>query len=70
MGLAKSFQGNNCNMCVYILSTGKPILTDAQFDSLKSSLKASGSLIAVSTEPKCYLDSGLCKVIKFEHLIE
>lgn len=41
---------------------GKPILSDAEFDALKLNLKDSGSQIAVDTEPKCYIDSGICKV--------
>lgn len=41
---------------------GKPILSDTQFDELKSLLKESNSKIAVFSEPKCYVDTGLCKV--------
>jgi hypothetical protein len=40
----------------------EPILSDAEFDELKLSLKDANSPIAVSTEPKCYVDSGICKV--------
>jgi len=39
---------------------GAPSLSDEQFDSLKSELKEDGSSIAVSTEPKCYIDTGIC----------
>jgi hypothetical protein len=41
---------------------GKPIMSDTEFDSLKMELKESGSRFAVDTEPKCYIDSGICKV--------
>lgn len=41
---------------------GKPILSDPQFDELKKSLRDSNSRIAVSTEPVCYVDTGICKV--------
>jgi len=41
---------------------GKPTLSDSEFDALKLELKGSGSKIAVDTEPKCYIDSGICKV--------
>lgn len=41
-------------------SAGEPILSDEEFDSLKRSLKESDSPIAVSTEPRCYVDSGIC----------
>jgi hypothetical protein len=41
---------------------GTPILSDKEFDSLKMELKESGSKFAVDTEPKCYIDSGICKV--------
>lgn len=41
---------------------GKPILSDDEFDTLKLTLKESGSKIAVDTEPKCYIDTGICKV--------
>ena len=41
---------------------GTPILSDAEFDALKVQLKDSGSKIAVDTEPKCYIDTGVCKV--------
>ena len=36
--------------------------SDAEFDRLKSSLRESGSVVAVSTEPKCYIDTGICTV--------
>mmetsp|Transcript_5758 Transcript_5758/g.6286 ORF Transcript_5758/g.6286 Transcript_5758/m.6286 type:complete len:327 (+) Transcript_5758:129-1109(+) len=41
---------------------GQPILTDQQFDDLKKALKESNSKLAVATEPKIYLDTGVCKV--------
>ncbi len=41
---------------------GEPIMNDAEFDSLKAELKESGSQFAVDTEPKCYIDTGVCKV--------
>uniref|UniRef100_A0A7S3UUH2 Uncharacterized protein n=1 Tax=Heterosigma akashiwo TaxID=2829 RepID=A0A7S3UUH2_HETAK len=41
---------------------GKPIISDAEFDALKAKLKEEGSMIAVATEPKCYVDTGVCKV--------
>lgn len=34
---------------------GKPILSDAEFDQLKSELKEQGSQFASSKEPKCYI---------------
>jgi hypothetical protein len=41
---------------------GKPMLSDKEFDELKLSLKEANSKIAVSTEPQCWVDTGLCKV--------
>jgi hypothetical protein len=41
---------------------GKPILSDKQWDDLKKSLRESGSQLAVSVEPTCYVDTGVCKV--------
>lgn len=41
---------------------GKPIISDKQWDELKISLRESKSLLAVSSEPKCYVDTGVCKV--------
>jgi predicted Zn finger-like uncharacterized protein len=41
---------------------GKPIMADTEFDALKRELKESGSKFAVDTEPKCYIDTGVCKV--------
>lgn len=41
---------------------GTPIISDAEFDALKTELKDSGSMVAVSTEPKCYIDTGICSV--------
>lgn len=41
---------------------GKPIMNDEEFDNLKKELKETGSKFAVDTEPKCYIDTGVCKV--------
>jgi hypothetical protein len=41
---------------------GEPIMSDTEFDTLKKELKESGSKFAVDTEPKCYIDTGVCKV--------
>lgn len=41
---------------------GKPLLSDEEFDALKKQLKAVGSVVAVSTEPRCFLDTGICTV--------
>ncbi|KAG5179923.1 hypothetical protein JKP88DRAFT_258228 [Tribonema minus] len=41
---------------------GSPILSDEEFDTLKSELRDAGSKVAVSTEPKCYIDTGICTV--------
>jgi len=41
---------------------GKPVLSDQEFDELKQLLKESNSKLAVSTEPKCYVDTGVCKI--------
>lgn len=41
---------------------GEPIMSDAEFDALKSELREEGSRFAVDTEPKCYVDTGICKV--------
>lgn len=38
------------------------LMTDAEFDALKASLKAQGSIVATSTEPRCFLDTGICSV--------
>lgn len=40
---------------------GAPIITDEEFDSLKKELKEDGSQFAVDKEPKCYIDTGVCK---------
>jgi len=39
---------------------GAPIMKDEEFDVLKADLKEDGSSIAVSKEPKCYIDTGIC----------
>lgn len=41
---------------------GTPIMDDVEFDNLKKELKDTGSKFAVETEPKCYIDTGVCKV--------
>jgi len=41
---------------------GTPILSDKEFDELKASLRESKSKIAVAVEPKCFVDTGVCKV--------
>lgn len=41
---------------------GKPIMDDVEFDSLKKELGEAGSKFAVSKEPKCYIDTGICTV--------
>jgi len=41
---------------------GTPMLSDEEFDALKSTLKEDKSKFAVSTEPKCYIDTGICTV--------
>lgn len=41
---------------------GEPIMSDSEFDALKTKLKDEASPMAVSTEPKCYIDSGICRV--------
>lgn len=47
---------------VMAYNKGKPIITDQEFDDLKLSLKLAESKIAVATKPKCYVDTGVCKV--------
>lgn len=41
---------------------GEPIMGDSEFDALKATLKEEESQFAVSTEPKCYVDTGICTV--------
>lgn len=41
---------------------GTPTMSDSEFDSLKNELMEAGSVFAVNTEPKCYIDTGICKV--------
>lgn len=41
---------------------GKPMMSDTDFDQLKKELMEEGSKFAVQTEPKCYIDTGICKV--------
>jgi hypothetical protein len=41
---------------------GDPLITDVEFDTLKSELKEEKSIFAVSREPKCYIDTGICTV--------
>lgn len=40
---------------------GTPVMADAEFDRLKQELKEEGSKFAVDKEPKCYIDTGICK---------
>lgn len=40
---------------------GSPIISDGEFDELKSELKTQGSKFAVNAEPICYIDTGICK---------
>jgi len=41
---------------------GTPSMTDTEYDQLKKELMEAESKFAVQTEPKCYIDSGICKV--------
>lgn len=41
---------------------GEPIMSDTDFDALKATLKEEKSQFAVSSEPKCYVDTGVCTV--------
>lgn len=41
---------------------GAPSMSDTEFDTLKKELQEEGSRFAVQTEPKCYIDTGICKV--------
>lgn len=41
---------------------GKPSMSDKEFDALKQELMQEGSKFAVQTDPKCYIDTGICKV--------
>jgi len=41
---------------------GSPVISDEEYNSLKKDLKEEGSKFAVSTEPKCYIDTGICTV--------
>jgi len=41
---------------------GDPIISDDEYNQLKTDLKEEGSKFAVSTEPKCYIDTGICTV--------
>ena len=45
---------------------GKPTIPDKEFDQLKRELMEEGSRFAVQTEPKCYIDTGICKVTFLE----
>lgn len=40
---------------------GTPLISDAEYDALKIELRESKSKIAVQSEPKCYVDTGVCK---------
>jgi len=57
----------NRNEAKYLASmqaylNGEPIMSDTEFDALKATLKEEKSVFAVSTEPKCYIDTGVCTV--------
>eukprot|EP00581_Thalassiosira_minuscula_P012702 CAMPEP_0183712214 /NCGR_PEP_ID=MMETSP0737-20130205/7404_1 /TAXON_ID=385413 /ORGANISM="Thalassiosira miniscula, Strain CCMP1093" /LENGTH=318 /DNA_ID=CAMNT_0025940793 /DNA_START=39 /DNA_END=995 /DNA_ORIENTATION=- len=39
---------------------GAPIMSDAEFDVLRDELREEKSSIAVNTEPKCYIETGIC----------
>ncbi|KAL7539862.1 hypothetical protein ACHAXR_010528 [Thalassiosira sp. AJA248-18] len=41
---------------------GQPMMSDAEYDALRNELLEDGSSIAVTTEPKCYIDTGICTV--------
>ncbi|KAL9184673.1 hypothetical protein ACHAXT_012643 [Thalassiosira profunda] len=41
---------------------GEPVMADEEFDQLKEELKEAGSSVAVSKEPKCYIETGICTV--------
>mmetsp|Transcript_18199 Transcript_18199/g.38181 ORF Transcript_18199/g.38181 Transcript_18199/m.38181 type:complete len:324 (-) Transcript_18199:1966-2937(-) len=41
---------------------GEPMISDAEFDELKAELKEEGSQFASTKEPRCYIDSGICRV--------
>ena len=41
---------------------GNPILSEEEFDTLKHELNEDGSQFAVTTEPKCYITTGICTV--------
>jgi Zn ribbon nucleic-acid-binding protein len=43
-------------------SKGTPMLSDTEFDELKRELKEQGSKFAVSRQPKCLIDTGVCTV--------
>lgn len=41
---------------------GKPTISDEEFDALKKELKEADSKFAVSRQPKCLIDTGICTV--------
>jgi len=41
---------------------GEPMMSDEEYNSLKQELKTEKSKFAVSTEPKCFIDTGICTV--------
>jgi len=41
---------------------GEPTISDEEFDTLKKELKEDKSQFAVSKEPKCLIDTGICTV--------
>lgn len=40
---------------------GQPIISDEEYNKLKAELKEEGSKFAVSRDPVCYIDTGVCK---------
>ena len=40
---------------------GKPILTDAEYDTLRAKLKAAGSPVIIHDAAKCDVETGVCK---------
>jgi len=40
---------------------GQPMISDEEYNTLKAELREEGSKFAVSREPVCYIDTGVCK---------
>ena len=47
---------------ILVLGAPRAKFSVDEFDALKASLKAQGSIVACSTEPRCFLDTGICSV--------